>query len=50
MEMVDKKMLKIYELYKMSDLPDVPDIFKSEKLLVEIRERIYEKRVVTKLL
>ena len=42
MEMVDEKMLKINGLYKMSDLPDVPDIVKSEKLLIEIRERIYE--------
>ena len=42
MEMVDEKMLKIKELYKMSDLPDVPDIVKSERLLIEIRERIYE--------
>jgi len=42
MEMVDKKMLKITELYKISDLPDVPDIVKLEKLLIEIRERIYD--------
>ena len=42
MEMVDEKMLKIRELYKISDLPDVPDAVKSEKLLIEIRERIYE--------
>jgi hypothetical protein len=41
-EMVDEKTLKIRELYMMPDLPDVPDIVKTEKLLIEIRERIYE--------
>ena len=39
--MANEKILRIDALYERSDLPDEPDIVAAERVLIEMRERLY---------
>lgn len=43
-QQAEEKIERIHELYEKSDLPERPDLKLGEKMLVEIRQEIYQER------